>query len=88
MYNIRFREVAFQQLEKATKRDFRKSEIIKKKLLQVRENPYQFKPLRAPLHGLRRAHVDKSFVIAYSIDELQKTVIIEGYDHHDNIYKK
>jgi mRNA-degrading endonuclease RelE of RelBE toxin-antitoxin system len=37
---------------------------------------------------MRRVHIDKSFVLVFSIDETEKTVIIEDYDHHDKIYKK
>ena len=87
MYKLVFREVPHKELKKDTKRDAKRFEIIDKKIKQILENPYQFKPLRAPMQHLRRVHVDKSFVIIYSIDEPQKTIIIEDYDHHDNIYK-
>ncbi len=38
------------------------------------------------MQHLRRVHVDKSFVLTYSVDEKNKVVIIEDYDHHDKIY--
>ena len=38
------------------------------------------------MQGIRAVHIDKSFVLTYLIDEPRKTVIIEDYDHHDNIY--
>jgi mRNA-degrading endonuclease RelE of RelBE toxin-antitoxin system len=31
-------------------------------------------------------HIDKSFVLTYSVDEHKEVVIVEDYDHHDNIY--
>lgn len=86
MYNLGFKESAHSKLKKATKRDVRKYEIVNKKIDQILENPYQFKPLRAPMQNFRRVHIDKSFVLIYSIDEPNKKVIIEDYDHHDNIY--
>ncbi len=61
-------------------------QIIDKKIKQVLENPLHFKPLRAPIQHLRRVHIDKSFVLTYSVDEQNEVVIIEDYDHHDNVY--
>lgn len=46
-----------------------------------------FKPLSNIMKGIRRVHIDKSFVLTYSIDEENRTVILENYDHHDNIFK-
>ena len=87
MYALGFKESAYNKLKKSTKKDALKFEIIDKKIKQILASPYQFKPLRAPMQNFRRVHVDKSFVLIYSIDEPQKKVIIEGYDHHDNIYR-
>ena len=61
-------------------------EIIDKKVLQILENPHHFKPLRGDMHGARRVHIDKSFVLVYEIDEEKKTVIVLDYNHHDKIY--
>jgi len=33
-------------------------------------------------------HIDKSFVLVFSVDENRKHIIIEDYDRHDNIYSK
>lgn len=60
--------------------------IIFKKIEQIVESPYHFKPLRGDMHGARRVHIDKSFVLTYEIDEKNKTVKLLDYDHHDNIY--
>lgn len=60
--------------------------IIDKKIKQVLKNPHNFKPLRAPMQHLRRVHIDKSFVLTYSVDEQNEVVIIEDYDHHNNVY--
>jgi YafQ family addiction module toxin component len=59
---------------------------ITRKLEQIAETPYRFKPLSNILKGRRRVHFG-SFVIVYSIDETNKTVKLLDYDHHDNVYK-
>ncbi|MBR9675863.1 hypothetical protein GOV05_02535 [Candidatus Woesearchaeota archaeon] len=59
---------------------------IEKKIIEILKNPNHYKNLRKPLQHLKRVHVDKSFVLVFSIDEKTKTVVIEDFDHHDNIY--
>lgn len=88
MYNIEIREHIFAILKKLQRKNKKQLEIINKKLKQILDNPYQFKPLKSPLQNIRRVHIDKSFVLLYSIDESRKVVILENYDHHDNIYRK
>ncbi|OIO24601.1 hypothetical protein AUJ14_05710 [Candidatus Micrarchaeota archaeon CG1_02_55_22] len=60
---------------------------VGKKVNQVLENPYRFKPLKAPLQGLWRVHIDSSFILLYSIDESRKTVVVQNYAHHDEAYR-
>jgi YafQ family addiction module toxin component len=60
--------------------------IIYRKVEEILSNPYHYKPLRGDLHGARRVHIDKSFVLIYEIDEPRKTVKLLDYDHHDAIY--
>ena len=60
--------------------------IIHKKVEEIRKNPYHFKPLRGDMHGARRVHIGKSFVLTYEIDESNKVVRLLDYDHHDNVY--
>ncbi len=62
--------------------------IIYKKLEHILENPYRFKPLRNDKFGERAVHIDKHFVLLYSIDENRKIVILEDYDHHEAIFGK
>ncbi len=87
MYNVSNRPIVDEKFKKLAKKNPKQLEIITKKLKQILENPYRFKPLGYDMKGIRRVHVDKSFVLIYSIDESTKTVIIEDYDHHDKIYK-
>lgn len=49
---------------------------------------HRYKHLRRPLQHPKRAHIDKSFVLVFSVDDSKKLVIIEDYDHHDKIYEQ
>jgi YafQ family addiction module toxin component len=60
--------------------------IIYKKVEQIVKDPYHFKPLRGDMHGARRVHIDKSFVLVYEIDSKKNVITLLDYDHHDNIY--
>ena len=65
--------------------EFRKA--VESKLAQIIEDPHRFKPLGAQLHGFRRVHIMKSFVLIYEILESQNTVKLVKIEHHDKAYK-
>jgi len=71
---------------KLEKKNPKQMQIIFKKIEQIVENPYHFKPLKGDMHGARRVHIDKSFVLTYEIDEENKVVRLLDYEHHDKIY--
>jgi len=71
---------------KLARKDRKQLLIIHKKVEEIRENPYHFKPLKGDMHGARRVHMGKSFVLTYEIDESKRVVRLLDYDHHDNIY--
>lgn len=73
---------------KLAKKNPKQLEIISNKLEEIAEDPYRFKPLSNIMKGFRRVHINRSFVLVYSIDEENKTVILEDFDHHDNIYRR
>lgn len=75
---------AFFQLSKKNPEEMKR---INKKIMQIRENPYNFKPLRNELKGEWRVHVGH-FVLIYEVIESEKTVRILRYRHHDDAYKK
>ena len=83
---IEVRKEAERVLKKLAKKDKISSVYISKKIGQIKENPYRFKPLRKPLQGYWRVHIG-NYVLVYSIDEKRKVVIIERYKHHDEVYK-
>lgn len=74
-------------LKKLRKNDPQMYGRVKKKMIEVLDNPGHFKPLSEVLKKYRRAHVG-SFVIAFRIIEDEHKVKFVAYDHHDNIYKK
>jgi YafQ family addiction module toxin component len=86
MYKIKVRESTEKILKKLTKKDKTSAQYISKKIKEISENPYHFKPLRKPLQNFWRVHIG-NYVLIYSIDEKSKTVTIEKYEHHDKAYK-
>ena len=72
---------------KLEKKNPKQMKIIDKKVEEIVKNPHRYKNLRAPLNCWKGVHIDKHFVLTFSINEETKTVILEDYDHHDNIYK-
>lgn len=85
MYDLEIRDSVDNIFKKLSKKDRVSLEYINKKILEIKENPYHFKPLRSPLQNYRRVHIG-NFVLVYSINEQAKTVIIERYLHHDQAY--
>ena len=87
MYSLELRKSVEKIFRKLAKRNPKQLRILDKKINEILQNPHHFKNLRKPLQHLKRVHIDKSFVLVYSVDEGRKAVIIEDYDHHDRIYK-
>ena len=85
MYNLEIRESVDALFRKLSKKDRISFEYISKKIQEIRENPYHFKPLRNPMQNYRRVHIG-NYVLVFSVDEARKAVIIERYRHHDEVY--
>jgi YafQ family addiction module toxin component len=88
MYSYELRKSVEKTFFKLAKRNPKQLEIIEKKINEIVQDTQHYKNLREPFQGFRRVHIDKSFVLLFSVNEKNKKVIIEDYDHHDNIYKK
>lgn len=88
MYSYELRKGVEKEFFRLAKKDKKQMEAINKKINEIIRNPYHYKNLRAPLSHFHRVHLDKSFVLLFSIDEERKTIIIEGYAHHDDVYKR
>ena len=87
MYSFEIREHLDKIFEKIGKKNKKQLEIIYNKIAEVIQNPQHYKNLRSPLQHLKRVHIDKSFVLLFSVDENLKKVTFEEFDHHDGIYK-
>ena len=87
MYELYLRPHLDAIFKKLSKKERALFEILQRKIMEILEEPYKFKPLRAPMQGKRRADIGGSYVLVYSIDEAQKCVVLEDYDHHDNVYR-
>jgi len=87
MYSLKIKPDLEKILKKLAKKNRKQVEIIFNKIDEILANPHRYKNLRAPLNDWKQVHVDKHFVLIFSVDEESKSVTLEDYDHHDNIYK-
>ena len=87
MYKLEIRPSLRKKLKKLVKKNLKQAEIIVKKSEEVLQNPQHYKNLRKPLQNWKRVHIDKSFILTFSLNENKKIVTLEDYDHHDRIYK-
>ena len=87
VYSYELRKSVEKIFFKLAKRNPKQMKIIDKKIDEIIEKPQHYKNLRKPLQHLKSVHIDRSFVLTFSVNENTKTVVIEDYDHHDNIYK-
>jgi len=88
MYNLGIRPSLKNKLIKLGTRNPKQAEIIAKKSEEIVIDPHRYKNLKAPLNHWKRVHIDKHFVLTFSIDEDTKTIILEDYNHHKKIYKR
>ena len=86
MYSFVIRPKVDKIFSKLSKKNPTQLGIIYRKLEEIVQNPHHYKNLRKPLQHLKRVHIGKSFVLVFFVDEEHKVVIIENFDHHDNIY--
>ncbi|MCH7850358.1 MAG: hypothetical protein IH845_01815 [Nanoarchaeota archaeon] len=87
MYTLEINNALDKKLEKIFKKNKKLFDIIIKKSKEIILNPNHYKNLRKPLNHLKRVHIDKNFVLTFSVNESSKTVTLEDFDHHDKIYK-
>lgn len=59
---------------------------VEKKVAQLLRDPLHYKPLRAPLQGVRRVHVGGSFVLLFEPDPKRSVVRLLRLVHHDEAY--
>ncbi len=88
MYSLDISPELDKKLAKLFKKNKKQYEIILKKAQEIILNPQHYKNLRAPLQYLKEVHIDKHFVLTFSVDEHTKTVRLEDFDHHTVIFKE
>jgi mRNA-degrading endonuclease RelE of RelBE toxin-antitoxin system len=59
---------------------------VDSKVAQILENPLHYKPLRAPLQGVRRVHVSGPFVLMFEPVLARRSVRLLRLAHHDEAY--
>jgi YafQ family addiction module toxin component len=85
-YLLEFSEDCRDDVKKLCKKNTILETALRKKITQILEVPYHFKPLCKPLHNKRRVHVLGCFVLIYEIIEENKTVRLLRFSHHDDAY--
>ena len=79
MYSYELRKSVEKIFFKLAKRNSKQLLIIGDKIEEIRQNPQHYKNLRKPLQHIKRVHIDKSFVLVFSVDENKKHIIVEDY---------
>ncbi len=87
MYKLEIKEDADKIFKKLARKNPKQLSIIGKKIDEIRREPSGYKPLRKPLHGFNRVHIDKHFVLIFEINHKTESIVIWYFDHHDNVYK-
>ena len=59
---------------------------VDKKVVQIILAPLHYKPLRAPLQGVRRVHGGGSYVLLFEPHERTAAVRLLRLSHHDEAY--
>ena len=92
MFNFDLTDELRSIIEKLTKKDKKRVEIINKKIKQIVNSDLtsieHYKNLRHDLKDFKRVHIDSSFVLVFKVDIPNKFILFVDFDHHDNIYKK
>jgi YafQ family addiction module toxin component len=86
LYKVEIKDELSIKLKKLQKKNIVQFNAIFKKAEEIQINPHRYKNLRAPMNHLKRVHIDKHFVLIFSVNEESKTVTLVDYDHHDNVY--
>jgi YafQ family addiction module toxin component len=86
-YSLEIKPELDKKLAKLYKKNRKQYEMILKKAEEIVQNPQHYKNLRAPLQHLKEVHIDKHFVLTFSVDDKLKSVTLEDFEHHDEIFR-
>ena len=83
-YVYEFSDDFYETLAKIKKKDKLLGKRIDKKILEIIENPFHYKPLRYVMKGKRRAHVGHFVIIFEVVGNVVKFIKLA---HHDKAYR-
>ena len=86
-YLIEIQPLADKKLKKIYTKNQQVYFSVIKKLDEIVNNPHSYKNLRGPLKGIKRVHIEKSFVLLFVVDYNREIISVIDFDHHDKIYK-
>ncbi len=86
IYELEISQKLQRVFDKIKKKDKIQAEILKRKIIEILENPRIGKPLTANMIGIRRVHI-RHFILTYEILEKENLVRLLDYAHHDAIYR-
>jgi YafQ family addiction module toxin component len=69
-------------LKKLEKKDLACLIAIDKKVEEICIDPTLYKNLNYPLNAFKEVHICTHFVLYFSVDENEKTVTFEKFEHH------
>ena len=87
-YKFEIKPKLEKKLKKIEKKDPVMFKAVRDKIEGTIKNPHHYKPLRYNMKGLRRVHLEKSFVLVFEVEEEEKMVRFLDFGHHDEIYRK
>ncbi len=77
-------------IRQLSRKDQKKAEIINKKIKEIINSDHQtidhYKNLRHDMKHLKRVHIDKHFVLTFSVNKEKNFILFVDFDHHDNVY--
>ena len=88
MYHAEIKPSCQRDIEKLCKKNPVLREALEKKMNEIVQTPYHYKPLQYGLAGERRVHIMKSFVLKFEINEAAKLVAFIFFGHHDDAYRR
>ena len=88
MYSIEVKPSCQKSIEKLCKKNPVLQKALEKKMNEILQNPYHYKPLKYALAGEKRVHVMKNFVLKFEVRENKKTVEFIFFGHHDEAYRR
>lgn len=88
MYSFEIKPDLQRKLHKIQKKDSVFFKAARNKIAEIIQNPQHYKNLKYDMSDFKEAHVMKSFVLLFKVDETNKVVYFYDLDHHDNIFPR